>query len=128
MRCEVETNGTIAPTPDLARLVHRYVVSPKLSHSGISKAARLRHATLRDFADCEAVLKFVVGDARDVAEAAAIAEAAAFTADRVWIMPLGTDPDGTLGLARHLSETILRSGFNLSLRQHLLLWGDQRGR
>ena len=38
---EIETNGTIAPAPDLVDLVTRFNVSPKLSGSGVPVVRRL---------------------------------------------------------------------------------------
>jgi 7-carboxy-7-deazaguanine synthase len=129
MRCEVETNGTVAPSAQMARLVHRFVVSPKLAHAGLPAPARLDADALRSFADLDrSVLKIVAMGPEDLAEAASIAASAGFSPDRVWIMPLGTSADGTLDVARALAELVLQAGYNLSLRQHLLLWGDERGK
>ena len=41
MHIEVETNGTVAPTPVLDAHIHQYNVSPKLAHSGAAMADKL---------------------------------------------------------------------------------------
>jgi 7-carboxy-7-deazaguanine synthase len=129
LRCEVETNGTVGPSLELSRLVYRYVVSPKLAHSGVSGAARLKTETLRAFARHErSVLKIVAAGADDLAEAAAVADAGGFATHRVWIMPLGEDADGSVDTARALAEGVLAAGFNLTLRLHVLLWNGASGR
>ena len=129
VRCEVETNGTIPPTRALAARVHRFVVSPKLLHSGLRQPLRLRHATLSAFAaHPESVLKIVATGPADLPEAADIAQAGGFTPERVWIMPLGTDAETCLAAARALAAPVIDAGFNLTNRDHVLLWGDQRGR
>lgn len=127
LRCEVETNGTLAPAPELSRLVHRYVVSPKLAHSGEGAAARIQPDPLRTFAEHgPSVLKIVVAGPDDLPEAAAIADAAGFSPHRVWIMPLGSGPDGPAKAA--LADSVLAAGFNLTLRLHMLLWNGEPGR
>lgn len=129
LRCEVETNGTIAPSSELAAQVHRFVVSPKLANSGVRKRARTHPAALAEFAKQPgAILKIVVASPRDLAEAAVTAAQAGFGPERVWIMPIATDPQCCLELMRELACPVLQAGFNLTSRTHLLLWGDTRGR
>jgi 7-carboxy-7-deazaguanine synthase len=129
LRCEVETNGTVVPSAHLAARVHRFVVSPKLANSGIRSRARTHLTALAEFAQQpRAVLKFVVAGPGDLVEAADTAAQADFGPERVWIMPVATDPQRCLDLMRELASPVLDAGFNLSSRMHLLLWGDIRGR
>jgi 7-carboxy-7-deazaguanine synthase len=129
MRCEVETNGTVAPTQDLSRLVHRFVVSPKLAHSGVPETDRINPDALRAFAGHDqSVLKFVVSQRDDLREAAAVADATGFAAHRVWIMPLGEQAEVTLDTSRAIADDVLAAGFNLTLRLHVLLWNGAPGR
>jgi organic radical activating enzyme len=51
VRVQVETNGTMAPTPELAALVDLWVVSPKLANSGMAYSARIRPEALAALAD-----------------------------------------------------------------------------
>lgn len=129
LRCQIETNGTVPPVASLVSRVHRFVVSPKAAHSGVAEQARLRPAALHIFAaNPKSVLKIVASGPADLVEAAAIAETGGFSPDRVWIMPLGTDPETCLRVARELADPVIAAGFNLTPRQHVLLWGNQRGK
>lgn len=118
---EVETNGTIAPiTGGLA-----YNVSPKLTHSG-QPAPDLD--VLRTFADYESVFKFVVTDFRQLDEVSVIIDAVGVGPEKVWIMPEGIDGEDVIQSAQMLAAPVLDRGYNLTLRQHVLLWGNERGR
>lgn len=129
IRCEVETNGTVLPAPALTERVHRYVVSPKLAHSGVPSRSRWRPDTLAAFAaQPQSVLKIVAAGVDDLREAEVIAAAAGFAPHRVWIMPLADAADSMLAGARALAGPALDAGFNLALRQHLLLWGNTPGK
>src|SRR6185295_12214802 len=70
---EVETNGTIVPTPELDAVLDQYTVSPKLEHSGVERGLRLRPAALSALAqNAKSVFKFVIRDAADVLAVAAL--------------------------------------------------------
>lgn len=125
---EVETNGTVRPHPAFAPFVAQYTVSPKLAHSGNDAALARDPAALAAWAaDPRAVFKFVVATPGDVAEALALADAAAMPRARVWLMPEGTAP-ATLrereAWLKPLSET---AGVHYSDRLHIHLYGDTRG-
>ena len=128
-RVEVETNGTLAPIPELVTLVDQWNVSPKLAGSGVAHARRSQPAALRALAATgRAVGKFVVSDpfsGADLDEIAAIAEGGHLT--DIWVMPEATDAAALdAGLAR-LAPAVLARGWNLSSRLHIQVWGDQRG-
>lgn len=126
---EIETNGTLPPDPALSHPTIAFNVSPKLAHSGNTRAARRRPAALKAFAaDDRAVFKFVAAGPGDLDEAAEIAAAAGVDPRRIWIMPLGQTPGAVLAGQRALAEAVLARGWNLSGRAHVLLWGDRRGR
>lgn len=124
---EIETNGTIIPSEDLAALTVRFNVSPKLRHSGVVVKKRLKPAPLHHLNRLDSVFKFVCADDLDVAEVAAITQAAAIAADRVWVMPLGTTRIQTATNLHRVAETAIGYGFNVSTRLHVDLWNDQRG-
>lgn len=113
---EVETNGT-KPAPKWFDRC-KWNVSPKLANSG--RASRLhpswRHPDIR--------FKFVV---RTVADVQAVAQMQ-LEPNRVWIMPEGTTGRRILHTARLVESAVADAGFNLSLRQHILLFGDEPGR
>ena len=124
---EIETNGTIAPDPQLAEVVQQWNVSPKLANSGVEIDKRIRPDALAALVATErAVFKFVVAEVADLDEVAEVV--AAHTLRPVWIMPEGTDPAGVVERARALAQPVLDRGWNLTSRLHVLLWGDERGR
>jgi 7-carboxy-7-deazaguanine synthase len=120
----VETNGTIAPSPELVELVGLFVVSPKLPHAGMPADRTIHGAVLAGFAALahtgRACLKVVCCTPADVAATAALAEQVGWPPSAVWIMPEGVDP-ATLA-ARHqaLIGPALEHGMNTTTRLHIL--------
>uniref|UniRef100_A0AAU2K0K7 7-carboxy-7-deazaguanine synthase n=1 Tax=Streptomyces sp. NBC_00049 TaxID=2903617 RepID=A0AAU2K0K7_9ACTN len=126
-RVEIETNGTIAPTPELDPYIHLYVVSPKLAHMGMPTARRIKPKVLAAFQRTgKAVFKFVLDGPQDAAELIALQEEHGLAP--VWVMPQATSAETVLAGMRELSDVAIENGWNLSTRLHCLLWGDERGR
>lgn len=129
VRVEAETNGTLEPAAETVRLLSRFVVSPKLAHSGVAEDRRIVPAALKALAATgKAVFKFVCRSADDVAEAAGLARAHGVPGRRVWIMPEGRD---SATLRRHLgaiADPAVSAGFNVTTRLHIHAWSDVRGR
>lgn len=126
---EVETNGTIAPLPDVVAGVERFNVSPKTSGSGVDAERAIVPDALHAFvATGKATFKFVVADAQELDEIAAIVEAHDIDPATVHVMPEGTTPDAVLAGGRRLADAVLARGWHLTTRLHVLLWGDERGR
>lgn len=128
-RVEVETNGTVIPTAELAAQVTVFNVSPKLAGFAAPGDAdrRINPEALRYFvASGKAVFKFVASGLADLGEIAAVEER--FGLAPVWVMPEGTDTDTVLGRMREVADAVLARGWNLTTRLHVLLWEDTRGR
>ena len=124
---EVETNGTIAPPPEVVAAVERFNVSPKLTGSGVLPERALRADTLAALRDTgRAVFKFVVAYPAELDEAAAVIDAHRLAP--VWIMPAGTTPEAVLACGRALAGPVLDRGWHLTTRLQVLLWGSERGR
>ena len=125
-RTEIETNGTVAPIPELCGLVDGWNVSPKLANSGVGIERRWRKDVLQALAATgRAVAKFVVVSTSELDEVAAIAESGHLT--DVWVMPEGTDATTIEQRLACLAPGVLARGWNLSTRLQVLLWGDARG-
>lgn len=123
---EIETAGVIEPTTDVADLVTRFNVSPKLANSGNDLERRYRPDVLRSIqATGKAAFKFVAVDDTDLDEVAVIVAECGLT--NVWVMPEGTDPTTIIERSRALIDPVLARGWNLTTRLHVLLWGDRRG-
>ncbi|MER6516717.1 7-carboxy-7-deazaguanine synthase QueE [Streptomyces sp. NPDC001553] len=126
-RVEIETNGTIAPSPELDPYIGLYVVSPKLAHMGMSTDRRIRPEVLAAFqASGKAVFKFVLEGPQDAAEVATLQEEHGLAP--VWVMPQATSAESVLAGMQELADVAIERGWNLSSRLHCLLWGDERGR
>jgi 7-carboxy-7-deazaguanine synthase len=126
-RVEIETNGTIAPTNELAEQVSGFNVSPKLAGSGVAADQRIRPAALASLRDTgKATFKFVIAVPDDIQELAALQRQHRLAP--VWVMPEGTTAERVADGLRALAEPALAHGWNLTPRLHVLLWGDQRGR
>ena len=125
-RVEIETAGTIAPAM-AGGLVDQWNVSPKLANSGNPLERRYKPEVLRAFeVTGRAVFKFVACEPSDLEEAGAIVEECGLT--NIWIMPEGTDA-ATLGRrSAALADDVIKRGWNLTTRLHILLWGDTRRR
>lgn len=126
-RLEIETNGTVAPDPALLMDGVRFNVSPKLANAHIPASQRIKADALEALsASGQAVFKFVASDMADLDEIAELAER--FAMKHVWVMPEGVTTEHVLGRAQLLAEAVIARGWSLSLRMHILLWGDERGR
>ena len=121
---EVETNGTITPTPALARRINQGNVSPKLGHSGNDGADTLPAEPLAFFAAQEnAWFKFVVQQEADWAAIARLG----LPRHRILLMPCATTR-AALEAARPAVVTMcLRHGVRLGDRLHLTLWDNKKG-
>ncbi len=129
LRLEVETNGTIAPAGALAACIDQWNVSPKLASSGNDAAERERPDAIAWFAARpDAYFKFVVVGPPDVDEVTVFTARHGIAADRVVLMPEGTDARALAERSRWLVERCVPGGFRLGTRLHVLVWGAERGR
>jgi organic radical activating enzyme len=128
VRIEVETNGTQLPDAPACVSVDQFNVSPKLASSGMTREKAANGRALAWFtASRRAVFKFVVTGRGDLAEIEdGWIRPYGLHRDQVWVMPAGTTPDAILETARAVAPAALARGFNLTLRQHVLIY-DQEG-
>ena len=129
MRFEVETNGTIAPGPELARDIDQWNVSPKLANSGNPAERREEPSALAAFQQLpNAYFKFVVADPGDVDEVCGFRDRYSLPSQRVILMPEGRTLEALKSRSVWVSKACIKEGFRFSTRLHILLWGDERGR
>ena len=122
-RVEVETNGTLrigALTPFAGHGL-AFNVSPKLANSGVDYQQRLNAERLIEYRNAGARFKFVLTDSDEIPEVETIVNTIDIPASQVWLMPEGTNDD-TVEVAQQLAANAIRRGWNLTLRQHSLLW------
>ncbi len=128
VQIEVETNGTVIPSPALDALIHQYNVSPKLAHSGNPRELALVPPALAHFAaNPRAFFKFVIAQAGDVEEVRMIAADYAIPPARILLMPEGRDSATLRARAVWLSDICSVHQFRYSDRLHIHLHGDTRG-
>ena len=131
-RWHVETNGTLTPTAPFVALVDHFTVSPKIAPQGDPQRRRLRNTALAAFANLAvsgaAIFKIVCKSPTDVAAAAAFYDQHHIPTTARWVMPEGTTPDAVLNTARAIAPTALEHALNLTLRQHSLMYGQERRR
>jgi 7-cyano-7-deazaguanosine (preQ0) biosynthesis protein QueE len=129
MRIEVETNGTIVPSEELAALVDQWNVSPKLASSGNTERARHRPAVLEWFAARpSAYFKLVITSDADAEEVDRLVGVLGVPRERVILSPEGVDAATLAERSRWLAYRCSSYGYRLGTRLHVLLWGQERGR
>ena len=127
--CEVETNGTIAPLPDMVRAISQWNVSPKTESSGNRPDSRENPEALSAFRELEnAYFKFVVVEPGDVEDVSAMVDRHGLDPDRVLLMPEGVTAEAVQERGRWVAQACAERGYRFSTRLHILLWGDERGR
>jgi 7-carboxy-7-deazaguanine synthase len=126
---EVETNGTVVPSPEMRLRGGRvtYNVSPKLPNSGVDRDRAINPDALAALAATGARFKFVCADQRDLDDVAELIAPFPIRREQVWVMPAGTDPEVLTGRAGALADEVVSRGWNLSQRLHVMLWGNRRG-
>jgi organic radical activating enzyme len=121
---EVHTNGTLVPEPVTVETVHRFVVSPKLSHSGEPTWTRIRPDALAAWVELSlggrVAFCVVVRDRMDVQTVATLAAVHGLPRDLIWISPEGTTASRVVGVAADVAEATLAHGFNLATRMGVL--------
>ncbi|MFB8353085.1 7-carboxy-7-deazaguanine synthase QueE [Streptomyces niveus] len=126
-RIEFETNGTIAPTPELVADGARFNVSPKLASFGVKETKSIVPAALEAFvASGQAAFKFVASTMADLDRIAELADAHRLAP--VWVMPEGTTPEVITATTRVLADAVAARHWHFTTRLHVLAFADARGR
>ncbi|MET9174340.1 7-carboxy-7-deazaguanine synthase QueE [Streptomyces misionensis] len=126
-RIEFETNGTIAPTPELVADGVRFNVSAKLASFGVKEAKSIVPAALEAFvASGRAAFKFVASTVDDLDRIAELADAHRLAP--VWVMPEGTTPEVITATTRVLADGVAARHWHFTTRLHVLAFADARGR
>ncbi|MFH8894575.1 7-carboxy-7-deazaguanine synthase QueE [Streptomyces sp. NPDC017949] len=126
-RVEFETNGTIAPVPELVLYGVQFNVSPKLASFGVAEGKSIRPAALQAFAASgRAVFKFVASAVPDLDRIAELVSA--YGLEPVWVMPEGATPEAVIATTRVLADAVAARRWHLTTRLHVLAFPDPRGR
>lgn len=125
---EIETNGTIAPKPEMIELIDQFNVSPKLENSGNSLKARVRERAMQTLVETpKADFKYVVFGDQDLPEILEQVEHFGIPHDRVFLMPEGRTEEEVTKHQIELVELAKAHNFNVTTRLHVLIWGAVRG-
>lgn len=128
MHVEIETNGSVAPSPALDTLIDQYNVSPKLAHSGNPADLALIPERLGAWAaDPRAYFKFVIATPDDLAQVRELVAAYGIVPERLFVMPEGTDSATLRERSRWLAQAAMDAGWRFTDRLHIHLYGDTRG-
>jgi len=128
LHVEIETNGTVAPSPAIDPLIDQFNVSPKLAHSGNPAELALIPERLAAWAaEPRAFFKFVVASPADCDEGAMLQATYAIPGDRLFVMPEGIDSETLRRRETWLSARALGQGWRMTDRLHIHLYGDTRG-
>ncbi|MEV4333617.1 7-carboxy-7-deazaguanine synthase QueE [Streptomyces sp. NPDC049597] len=126
-RVEFETNGTLAPVPELVADGVRFNVSPKIASFGVDEAKSIVTAALEAFvASGRAAFKFVASSVADLDRIAELADAHQLAP--VWVMPEGTTADAITEATRVLADAVAARHWHFTTRLHVLAFADARGR
>ncbi|MEU1893829.1 7-carboxy-7-deazaguanine synthase QueE [Streptomyces pristinaespiralis] len=126
-RVEFETNGTIAPAPELVVDGVRFNVSPKLASFGVRETKSIVPAALEAFAASErAAFKFVASTMADLDRIAELADTHRLAP--VWVMPEGTTPEVITATTRVLADAVAARRWYFTTRLHVSAFADARGR
>lgn len=127
-RFEIETNGTLSPTPEFDAAIDQYNVSPKLENSANPKRLREKPAALRFFsASAKANFKFVIAAKTDLEEVLGLIAMYRIAPEKVWLMPEGTSAQVLAQRRKWLVEICKQYGFRYSDRLHVQIWGAKKG-
>ncbi|MFJ6140277.1 7-carboxy-7-deazaguanine synthase QueE [Kitasatospora sp. NPDC092286] len=126
-RVEFETNGTIAPSPELMVDGARFNVSPKLASFGVEEGKSIVPSALEAFAASgRAVFKFVASSVADLDRIAELAITHRLAP--VWVMPEGTTAQAVTEATRVLADAVAARHWYFTVRLHVLAFADARGR
>lgn len=128
IKVDVETNGTVEPTPFTVQHTDLITASPKLAHAGDPAEKRIIPGVIHTLIMAGADFKFVCASPDHVMQAWAVAHENGIPKERVWIMPLGTDRNEIDFHLSKITDTAVAFGYNVSGRLHISTWGDERGR
>jgi 7-carboxy-7-deazaguanine synthase len=125
---EMETNGTIIPTKKVESLIDQWNVSPKLASSKNSVDSREIAKSYSFFTkNLKAFFKYVINDTDDLNEMELLMDMYNIPPEKIILMSQSNSKDEMIERSRWLARICKERGYILSLRLHVLLWGNQRG-
>ena len=127
LEIEIETNGTIEPIDQLYNWIDDFVISPKLNNSGMSpKQRRLKFYNTKGI---PSIYKFVAESIDDLSEIDEFCKTYKINQNAdIVIMPEGIESTVLEERLKELAPEVLKRGWRLLPRLHVMIWGAERGR
>lgn len=115
---EIETNGTIIPTPEFVQLIDQINCSPKLANSGDLEKLRLKPLALQALqATGKANFKFVMSSQIDVFEVLQLVRK--YSLKEIYLMPEGVTKEALAEKEELVKYVCQATGFKFSPRLHV---------
>jgi 7-carboxy-7-deazaguanine synthase len=124
---EVETQGFLMPSDELASYVKQWNVSPKLSNSGIPREKRIQTDVLRWHSLRNSYFKFPIACREDLMEVDDIVRSVPLKRSRVFLMPVCSTREEHLSSSLMVVELAKLSGYMYSPRMQLVLYDKALG-
>lgn len=127
---EIETAGTVPPVPLNGIRNLRFNVSLKLASSGNPLEVRRVPEAIVGLRNKDSIFKFVIGadtGYEDINEIHDLIDQFSLPANRIWLMPEGRKPEEIIAGLQRINPIALHYGWNITGRQHVLIYGDKRG-
>ncbi len=125
-KVEIETNGTIMPTPKMLATV-QFNCSPKLRNSKNPESARIRPEVLKALNQANTAFKFVIMNEEDLEEIEKdFIEPYQLNIEKIIVMPQGVTSKEVANNARRLVEAVKKKGYRLLGRLQCEIWGARR--
>jgi organic radical activating enzyme len=123
---EIETNGTIAPTPEIAQLVNQWNCSPKLANSGMPILKTYNTNAIEKLNRLNTAFKFVLTTNTDWEE---INKYYFDIIDhkKIWLMPSGSNQEQLIESKEVVAEIAKKNYIKFTNRLHIEIWNKKTG-
>lgn len=123
---EIETNGTIAPTPEIAQLVNQWNCSPKLANSGMPNIKTYNTNAIEKLNRLNTAFKFVLTTDMDWEEVKKF-YLDIVSLDKVWLMPSGSSQEELIKSKEAVAEIAKNNYIKFTNRLHIEIWNKKTG-
>lgn len=119
---EVETQGVIAPTKELAGYVRQWNVSPKLANSGMPATRRIKPALSWYSSHPNSWFKFPIAQESDMVEVDILVKSYCLPKSRVLLMPVCSTRETYERASVWVAELCKKTGYRFGPRHQLMIW------
>jgi len=124
---EVETNGTIIPSPTLIERVDIFNISPKPYYTQLTQIDTTPHIlevkdVLKDY-----IVKFVYDNPKDDKFIKTLQQLYSIPSSKIYIMPQCTTRNGCVEKSKEVIEYVKENNYIYSPRLHIFVYDNQRG-